>query len=101
MSEALEKLDLVGRWFHIFNEEGLVQYQGVIRGKVDETRYLIQFCDAIMGHLNTLSLVTIDEMTVKIDSKRGDKAWQFYETVEDMNHWFEYWSKNSRLVAKE
>jgi hypothetical protein len=45
MSEPLKKLDLVGRWFHIFGPEGVVHYQGTVRGKIDDTRYLILFCD--------------------------------------------------------
>jgi hypothetical protein len=94
--EALPKLDLVGRWFHIFNADGVVQYQGLVRGKVDETRYLIQFCDWIMGELSTLSVISIDEMAVKIASYRGDRAWQFYEDNEHMNFWYEHYAKKEK-----
>lgn len=84
------EMGLVGRCFHIF-DKGRWRYQGIVRGKLDDQRYLVQFFDAMMGELSTMAIYSIEEMTAS--SKGGIRegiGWQFYEDDEHMRFWAEH-----------
>jgi hypothetical protein len=82
----IPKLSLVGRCFHIFDADGYVQYQGIVRGDLGDGRYLIQYFEWIMGEAGTMEIRHISEM--KPGHQEG--CWQFYEDSEHMSFWYEY-----------
>jgi hypothetical protein len=82
---------LVGRFFHIFGDEGDVRYQGKVIAQVDPTRYLVQFYDFIMGEPSTLHVFDIDAITAaNILNHREPGAWQFYEDDEHWRFWYQH-----------
>ena len=84
-------VNLVGRCFHIFDKDGCVQYQGIVRGDLGGGHYLVQYFEWVMGEASTMEIRTIEEMTVKLGTKRQcDGYWQFYEDNEHMNFWYEH-----------
>jgi hypothetical protein len=75
---------LIGRAFHTFREtksgRRAVQYQGVVRAKIEDGIYLVQYFEWFVGESSTLELVRIEKML----------EWQFYEDTEHMNFWYEH-----------
>jgi hypothetical protein len=84
MRETNWTTGLVGRCFHVprSRHDGVfeVQNQGVVRAKVQEDIYLVQFFDFIMSEPTNLKLFKIEQML----------AWQFYENDEHMRFWHEH-----------
>lgn len=76
---------LVGKCFHIVSDLKQVVFQGIVRDKIDDEHYLIQYFDFIMGDPSTMKIVEIGLM----------KGWQFYDTDEEMDHWYKYHSVKS------
>jgi hypothetical protein len=79
-------LGLVGRYFHIFTEDKesgkkTIQRQGMVRGELGDGYYLVQYFDWWAGEANTMDIHRIESMT--------PGRWQFYETSEDMKHWYQ------------
>jgi hypothetical protein len=85
----LAPLDLVGRGFHTFTDDGRVENQGVVRGDLGDGYYLVQYFEWFVGAPNTMAIWNIRDM------KPGRKAgcWQFYEDTEHMNFWYEHHAK--------
>jgi len=75
---------LIGRAFQTFRitKRGnrVVQCQGIIRAKIEEGVYLVQYFEWVMGEPGTMELVRIEDML----------KWQFYEDTEHMNFWHKY-----------
>jgi len=87
-----QPLSLVGRAFHTFEDrdgDRTIKYQGIVRGKITESVYLVQYFEWIMGEPSTLELVTLD----------GMMGWQFYEDTEHMGFWYEHRYVPPRSVA--
>src|SRR5215831_12635152 len=78
------KSGLIGRGFHVFREtksrKRAIKYQGVVRARIEDGLYLVQYFEWFVGEPSTLELVRIEEML----------EWQFYEDTEHMNFWYEH-----------
>lgn len=79
---------LVGRCFHIFGEDGNVQFQGTVRESLGDGNYLVQYFEWFVGEASTMAVVNISRMLEPAD-RRGSGAWQFYEDADHMKHWME------------
>jgi hypothetical protein len=90
--EAISESPLVGRYFHIWGDDGTVSRQGCVIAQIDPTHYLVQFYEWFTGGASTLHVYTIDNMTIpKADrDERAPGAWQFYEDRAHWNFWFEH-----------
>jgi hypothetical protein len=71
---------LVGRFFHAFDQHGFVQFQGRVVSQIDETHYLVQFYEWIVGEANTIHIRTLAQML----------EWQFNEDADHWRFWFEH-----------
>ena len=83
---------LVGRYFHIWGDDGTISRQGCVIAQIDPTHYLVQFYEWFTGGASTLHVYTIDSMTVpKTDrDERAPGAWQFYDDRAHWNFWYEH-----------
>ena len=71
-------LAVVGKWFHSFDDDGDVLWQGQIIAHVDEGYYLVQLWEA-GGDKGPQRLATLAQMT----------EWQIYDGAEPMRDWYE------------
>jgi hypothetical protein len=85
----MPEMSLVGRCFHIFDDAGCVQYQGIVRGNLGDGNYLVQYYEWFAGAASTLAVVHISKM-IQPHNHRAAGAWQFYEDNDHMNSWYEY-----------
>jgi hypothetical protein len=53
---------LVGRYFHIWGDDGTISRQGCVIAQIDPTHYLVQFYEWFTGGASTLHVYTIDSM---------------------------------------
>jgi hypothetical protein len=81
---------LVDRCFVFFDRDGHVGRQGVVRAKVTETVYLIQYFDWIMGEPSTLELVSLDRMVGDGKNLRSAGSYEFFENDEHLRFWMEH-----------
>jgi hypothetical protein len=65
---------LLGKWFHAFEEDGSVGWQGQIVAAVKPGLYLAQLYEWMMGTAGRQVLVPVEKMA----------AWVFYDSSEDM-----------------
>lgn len=72
-------LALVGKWFHSFDDDGDVLWQGQIIAHVDDAYYLVQLHESGGGDKGPQRLTTLAQMT----------EWQIYEAVEQMREWYD------------
>lgn len=79
---------LVGRYFHIFDDDHEVQYQGCVLSQIDDVHYLVQLYEWFNGDPNTIYVVPIDVMMSRTLDRAG-RSWQFYESREDWVGWYE------------
>jgi hypothetical protein len=79
----LEPLGLVGRCFHIMDEGGYVEKQGVIRGDLGGGLYLIQYFEWLMGNPTNMEIVDLETI----------RKWRLYYDHEYMNFWYEHRAK--------
>jgi hypothetical protein len=87
VKEPMKEIGLVGRCFHVFGDDGRVLYQGIVRGQIDEKRYLIQFFEFFMGQPAAMRIVPIEMITT--DPFAWQRGWQFYEDDDHMRFWYE------------
>jgi len=78
-TKSKSKSDLIGRWFHSFREDGLVQHQGQIVGIHDENTIIVELCSWMDGYPTHQILETMEEA----------KKWHLYNSCEHMNHEYE------------
>jgi hypothetical protein len=83
---------LVGRCFHIYNEDRIANMQGIVRAQLEDGFYLVQYFDAMHGLPSTLAVVHISTM-VQHEDRRGPGDWQFYEDDEHLRDWWECYGK--------
>lgn len=86
MSDKAKKVQLVGCWFHSFSAENVVEWQGQVVSRVDDTFYLVQLFEWISGDPGCLQIVPVEKM---ID-------WFFYETNDAMIFSYEYGAVSNR-----
>ena len=77
--------DLKGHFFHSFNKDGLVEWQGKVISNPEPGIYLVQLYEWFVGAESCRKLVNIQDMI----------QWSFYETNEEMNNY--YYSKDAML----
>lgn len=95
--KPVTEFSLVGRFFHVFREEGFVNLQGVVRSKIDDRNYLVQLFSWFDGSPTELFIVPIEQMIARdIRDNRKPNCWQFYEDAEHMNFFYEYSSPNAQ-----
>jgi hypothetical protein len=94
---------LVGRYFHIWGDDGYISRQGRVIAQIDPTNYLVHFFwldrDGVPdarphthGVDETLHVCTLDDMTTTNvnQNERAPGAWQFYEDGKDYRVWYEH-----------
>ncbi|MCI0431028.1 MAG: hypothetical protein L0210_10855 [Rhodospirillales bacterium] len=80
---------LVGRCFVIYGDDGKVGYQGVVRAKITEDKYLVQFFEWIMGEPSTCEVVRLDDMTATKRVRGTPGMWEFFEDDGHLKFWCE------------
>lgn len=94
-SASLEKVanattpGLAGKCFVIFDDRGNPVRQGVIRTKISEQVYLIQYFEWFTGSPNTMALVTLESMLCLPDQEYSEGKYMFFEDDEHMRSWIE------------
>lgn len=74
------KTALVGKYFHSFNKDNLVVWQGVVKWYVGSDYYLVDIFEWITGNDYKTKLIKLSEM----------KCFEFYDNAEDMKSTYEY-----------
>lgn len=82
--------DLKGHYFHSYNKDGLVEWQGKIISSPEPGIYLVQLYEWIVGAESCRKLVNIQDMI----------TWSFYETAEEMDNTY-YNIERHREETKE
>lgn len=77
---------LVGRWFHSFGADNVVEWQGEVVARVCEDVFLVQLHEWLMGARGDQRLVSLSKML----------NWAFYESAEDMSSAY-----NTKLKYRE
>ena len=83
--------DLLWKWFHSFNAEREIRWQGQVVGELwskGERVYMVKTFDWVFGTSATWRLVRLSHMT--------DEGWHFYASAEEMRQAYDDYS-----VAKE
>jgi hypothetical protein len=83
-------IGLVGRCFHVFDENRKVKSQGVVVAPVGTSHFLVQYFDRIIGSPSTMAVVAIDDMARPTRKSREHGTWQFYADAAHMNDWYEH-----------
>lgn len=73
---------LVGKWFHSFDADGYVQWQGYVKGWIRDDVYLVVLFDWLVGAPNAHKLIRLGQMI--------DARWNWYETGDEMREAHEY-----------
>ena len=81
---------LVGRCFVHFNPDRTVQHQGIVRAKITEEVYLVQYFDAFAGEPSTLELLPLKIMLGDGNNRRQAGAYEFFQNSEHLIHWMTY-----------
>lgn len=82
--------DLKGHYFHSFNKDGFVEWQGKVVSNPEPSIYLVQLYEWLVGVESCRKLVNIQDMI----------QWNFYETAEEMNNYYNF-VESYREKAKE
>lgn len=84
---------LIGKCFVVFDERqaGVVQFQGIVRERLDDHRYLVQLFDFVMGDPSTLHVVSTEQMTARsLFSARAAGAYMFFEDDKQLRFWMNH-----------
>jgi hypothetical protein len=76
---------LLARCFVIWGTDRRWQCQGIVRERLDEEHYLIQYFDDLTGEPSTMAVFSIRDMSGK--PNRSEGAWEFFEDAEHLRHW--------------
>ena len=72
--------DLKGHFFHSYNKDGLVEWQGKVVSNPEPGIYLVQLYEWIVGAESCRKRVNIQDMI----------QWKFYETAKEMTNSYDY-----------
>ena len=64
---------LVGKFFHTFNEQGQLKWQGLITGEPASGYFLVQVFEWIVGSPSDKRLIDVSQMV----------GWTFYDDADD------------------
>jgi hypothetical protein len=92
---------LVGRSFHVFGDDGTVEYQGAIVAQVGPEHYLVRYLEWEPGQESTFGVVAVDEMTCSPGNNRAPWTWQFYENDAHMRDWYEKHAEELKELAAQ
>lgn len=76
---------LIDKCFIAFTPEGKFLYQGIVKEKISENQYMIQYFSWIDGSPNTMKMVTIEEMFGP--NPRFGQGWEWFEDHHHMRAW--------------
>jgi hypothetical protein len=80
--------NLVGLHGIIWDKEGKIKYTIYVLGKADDSCYLIQVIDALVGEGNTIRLVELKDMM----------EWHFYDSIDMINEVTKSFYKRDRNI---
>ena len=92
---------LVGRSFHVFGDDGTIEYQGAVVARVGPEHYLVQYFERAAGQESTFAVVALDEMTCSPGNNRAPWTWQFYENAAHMREWYEKHAEELKQLAAQ
>jgi hypothetical protein len=79
---------IIGKWFHSYDADGVLGWQGHILGRPQPTTYLVQLYEWAIGDPSDQRLVEFEAM----------KYWRFYDSSTEMNEAYEkYVIRRTRL----
>ena len=82
---------LVGRCFLSLDEDGKARKQGIIKARVDEHRYLIQFFEWLMGEPSTMCVIPVEDLTTRTTSEeRAAFSVILFEDSEHLQFFMQY-----------
>lgn len=80
---------ILGKCFVIFgHREGEVHICGIVRAKITEETFLVQYFNAFDDEPSTLQIVKLSAMAAAKPGSRENGCWEFFEDVEHLGHWF-------------
>jgi hypothetical protein len=91
---APEPLSMIGRCFIIWGEDQEWNFQGIIRGEPMPGVYLCQFFDALIGAPSDLTIIPLDQMTIRPWAEPG--SFKLFEDDEQLRFWIEHRSPKGR-----
>jgi hypothetical protein len=68
----------IGKWFHTFNEDGVIVWQGQVLKRVDANTYMVQLYDWLIGAPSDRFTIHAREMA----------NWKFYYSDDDMRDYY-------------
>lgn len=77
---------VIGRFFHSFSDTGEIQWQGQVTARINQSHYLVQLFEWVIGADSTERIVGVDQMT----------GWTIYRTDEDMRDAYERASRGKQ-----
>ncbi len=81
---------LLNKWFHRFKEtdgKDIIDWQGQIIGKIDDSHYVAQLYEWVMGSTSDIVVIDISDITAKYND---NCHYRFYESNEDMVYYYKY-----------
>jgi hypothetical protein len=85
------EMTLVGRCFATLDEKGVLHYQGIVRARIDEQHYLVQYFEAMGGTPHDLAILPLSLMTcTDPGSARRGRGFMFFEDDEQLRNWVEH-----------
>lgn len=90
MKKAAKTFTLTGMYFHILNDDGRINKQGTVLGRIDDHHYMVVYFEWLMGGPSDMCVVTVVDM----------RSWLFYETAEQMQDYCEHAPQARRLTLR-
>ena len=81
---------LVGRCFVWFSPAGHVERQGIVRARVTDELWLVQYFEWFSGSLGTLQIVPLQIMISGPTGERQAGSWMFFEDDVHLRSWMKY-----------
>jgi hypothetical protein len=83
------EISLVGRCFHVLEENRKVQSRGAVLGTVNDNHALVKYFGRMAGQASTLGVVAIEPMSFgATPNSYSPGSWQFHEDKKPMNWWY-------------
>lgn len=84
------RFGLIGKCFVTLGPDGLTQYQGVVRERLTDALYMVQFFSWFDGAPTTMAIIDIGERCFCGTEAQRPGAWIFFEDDEGLRFWLEY-----------
>jgi hypothetical protein len=90
------------RYFHIFDKDRRIKYQGRVVEQIEPGIYMVQLLVELFGWVadqsSTLHIFRLADMAVTVNGTRTEGAWQFYESQQHMISWYEDYRKEVMMM---